>query len=611
MISLEAVIEQQYPGLQQRKPLIGKTLLQFLRYICHESEFKQFAQTYPHVEGFDFVEQVLDYFDFTFRLKDNQRVRIPAQGRVVIIANHPIGSLDGLALLKMVGEIRRDVKAVANEILYALEPLRSLLLPVDNMGRRSGKEQLRAIRNHLNNEGAIIIFPAGEVSRVGPKGIRDGRWSNGFLRFANATNSPILPVFVDGRNSVFFYALSLLVKPISTLWLIREMFKQAKNHVDINVGQIITPEQYQGLDITPKAQAKLFKNHVYRLRKKHQRRSYFAVECEAIAHPEHRQLLRAEVVQSELLGSTKDGKAIYLYSCASSSAVMREIGRLREMSFRAVKEGTGKRRDLDAFDRYYDHLVLWDDKELEIVGAYRMVRSQYALENSKHKPELYTKTLFEFAPEFDQYFSQGLELGRSFVQPKYWGKRSIDYLWQGIGAYLTKYPDLRYLYGPVSISHQYPDAAKNLLISFYRHYFGGPQNLVKAIMPYDAPELMAVDLALEFCGNNYQQDFCQLKKILAQMGCAVPTLYKQYTEFCEDQGAHFLAFNVDRDFADCVDGLILVDLYRTKEDRRNRYMSALTKSLSATEQFGSEKSTTVTIPIQPSERNSYSPNEAA
>ena len=149
-----------------------------LRYICHEREFKQFAQTYPHLEGFDFVEQVLNYFDFTFRLKDNQRERIPPQGRVVIIANHPIGSLDGLALLKMVGEVRKDVKAVANEILYSLEPLRSLLLPVDNMGRRTAKEQLRAIRNHLSSEGAIIIFPAGEVSRVGPKGIRDGHWSN-------------------------------------------------------------------------------------------------------------------------------------------------------------------------------------------------------------------------------------------------------------------------------------------------------------------------------------------------------------------------------------------------------------------------------------------------
>ena len=571
MLSIESVIEQRFPGFTQRRPLLGKTLLRFLRFLCHESEFKQFAEHYPHLEGFDFVEQVLEYFDFSYRVKASEIERIPTHGRVVIIANHPIGSLDGLALLKMVGEIRPDVKAVANEILSALDPLQSLLLPVDNMTGRSGKDQLLAIHNHLQGEGAIIIFPAGEVSRMSPKGIRDGRWNNGFLRFATKQKAPILPMFVDGRNSIFFYSLSFFAKPISTLWLIREMFKQAKNHVDISVGHMVYPEQYQGLNLKPDAVAKLFKKHVYRLPKKNRRQVGFNPEAEAIAHPENRQLLKKEIKQCEHLGATADGKEIYLYRYQTNSVVMREIGRLRELTFRAVKEGTGRRRDTDLYDQYYDHVVLWDDQELEIVGAYRMVRSTEALAQGGEAP-MYTQTLFDYSDDFKPYFERGLELGRSFVQPRFWGKRSLDYLWHGIGAYLNKYPELRYLFGPVSISHDYAEEAKDLLICFYSVHFGSDRELATAKNPYLINSSDKLSMAAMFSGEDYAGEFRELKKSLSDRGYAVPTLYKQYTELCEPGGAEFAAFNVDRDFADCVDGLILVDMDLVKPEKRKRYM---------------------------------------
>ncbi|WP_101756770.1 lysophospholipid acyltransferase family protein [Oceanicoccus sp. KOV_DT_Chl] len=572
MISIESVLEQKLPGLSERQPLLGKTLLKFMRYLFHEREFQQFGETYPHVEGFDFVEQALAYFDFSYRVKASEQERIPTHGRVVIVANHPIGSLDGLALLKMIGEIRPDVKAVANEILYALDPLRSLLLPVDNMNGRSGKVQLRAIKDHLAAEGAVIIFPAGEVSRMSPTGIKDGRWNSGFLRFAKSRQAPILPVFVDGRNSIFFYSLSILAKPISTLWLIREMFKHAKNHVDISVGHLVYPEQYQGLGLKPDAVAKLFKKNTYRLPKKNKPQLGFVTEFEAVAHPENRQLLKREIGQCELLGATADGKSIYLFHYKTSSVIMREIGRLRELTFRAVKEGTGRRRDIDIYDSYYDHLVLWDDQELEIVGAYRMAQSQQLLASQESK-KLYTQTLFNFEPGFNRYFANGLELGRSFVQPKFWGMRSLDYLWYGIGAYLKRYPDIRYLFGPVSISHDYPDKAKDLLICFYAMHFGSDEPLASAKNPYLMnSECNNLELAEMFSGDDYATEFKVLKEKLTQMDLAVPTLYKQYTELCEPGGATFSAFNVDHDFADCVDGLIVVDLTKVKANKRKRYL---------------------------------------
>jgi putative hemolysin len=574
VINIEAEISARYPTLSRRQPLLSRSLIGWLRYLCHEQEFRQFEQRYPHLAGFDFVEQVLNYFEFDYRIGERDRARIPQQGRIVIVANHPIGSLDGLALLRLVGEIRRDVKVIANDVLYAIKPLRSLLLPVDNMGQKTPKENVLAIRDHLNSDGAVIIFPAGEVSRMSPMGVRDGRWNPGFLRFAQSTNAPILPMFVDGRNSMFFYALSFLAKPISTLWLVREMFKQARRSVDVHVGYSVYPKQYQTALLPPKSKAKLFKHHVYGLARGKDRLGW-QPEAEMLATPESRQALKKEIQQCEMLGSTTDGKRIYLYRHSEDSCLMREIGRLRELTFRSVKEGTGLRRDIDAYDSYYDHVVLWDEDDLEIVGAYRMVPSARALAHGTQTPALYTQTLFDFKPEMAGILDRGLELGRSFVQPRYWGKRSLDYLWFGIGAYLRKYPDLKYMFGPVSISQSYPDAAKDMLVCFYGHYFGAGETLAEARRPYRFQAAEMYRLAESIFCEDYRRAFADLKQGLIDLGVSVPTLYKQYTELCEEGGVRFLAFNVDADFADCVDGLIVVDVDRIKASKRDRYMTPL------------------------------------
>lgn len=574
MINIEAEVTARFPRLAARQPLLSKSLIGWLRYLCHEQEFRQFEQRYPHLTGFDFVEQVLNYFEFDYRIGERDRARIPLQGRVVIVANHPIGSLDGLALLRLVGEIRRDVKVIANDVLYALKPLRSLLLPVDNMGQKTPKENVLAIREHLNNDGAVIIFPAGEVSRMSPVGVRDGRWNSGFLRFAQSTQAPILPMFVDGRNSLFFYALSFLAKPVSTLWLVREMFKQARRSVDVHVGYSVYPEQYQTPQLPLQSRAKLFKRHVYGLAKGKDRLGW-QPEVEVIAAPESRQLLKREIQSCELLGSTADGKRIHLYRHSEDSCLMREIGRLRELTFRSVKEGTGFRRDIDAYDSYYDHVVLWDEDDLEIVGAYRMVPAARALAEGKKSPALYSQTLFDFTTDMQPVLEQGLELGRSFVQPRYWGKRSLDYLWFGIGAYLRKHPELRYMFGPVSISQDYPDHAKDLLVCFYSHYFGCEQPLAQARRPYRFQGEEVCRLASQLLCDDYRSAFAEMKKALMQAGCSVPTLYKQYTELCEAGGVRFAAFNVDADFADCVDGLIVVDIDRIKPSKKERYMTPL------------------------------------
>ena len=292
---------------------------------------------------------------------------------------------------------------------------------------------------------------------------------------------------------------------------------------------------------------------------------------EALANPESRIQLSNEILLCELLGETKDNKQIYLYRYQPDSCVMREIGRLRELSFRAVDEGTGQDRDLDNYDQHYFHLVLWDNEAQEIVGAYRLREARNA-KASKTCSHLYSASLFDFSPGMNLYFERGLELGRSFIQPKYWGNRSLDYLWCGVGMFLRKYPEYRYLFGPVSLSDAYPALAKDMLIFFYQRHFKTLQSLASARQPYlIAPQSQAT-LAQQFPGVAYREEFARLKQNLAEMNLKVPPLYKQYSELCDPGGVQFAAFNIDTAFADCVDGLVVIDLARLKPARRKRYL---------------------------------------
>lgn len=563
MISVEHVISEQFPAIQNSNPLIKNSCLRFLRFLFHEQEFQGFASEYPHMVGTDFVEQVLEYLNFDFVVKDSELRNIPNTGRVVVIANHPIGSLDGLVLLKMLSKIRQDVKVVANDMLWAIKPLRSMLLPVNNMGNKTPKENMANIEQHLVGGGALLIFPAGEVSRLSPTGIKDGKWHSGFLRFAKKTQSPILPIHVDGKNSSFFYGLSMLAKPLSTMWLVHEMFKQQSKEVRVRVAPPVDFDVYANLPIEDRQKVKLFKKHVYAIRK-HKHLSEFDPKLQSIAHPEPSRLIRNELREHQRIGVTQDGKHIYCFKHQTDSAVMREVGRLRELTFRSVGEGSGKVRDIDIYDRLYDHILLWDDEEMEIVGAYRMSPTARLHQTN----ELYTQTLFSFEQLPKQVLEQGLELGRSFVQPKYWGKRSLDYLWQGIGAYLKQHPNIRYLLGAVSISNDLTGPAKASLVRFYQGYFGNKSNWVEAKLPYQpSPEL-----GVHFTGLDYASEFVELKAYLKQQGCNVPTLYKQYAELCESGGTQFLSFNRDPDFCDCIDGFVLVDIKRMKQAKKERYL---------------------------------------
>ncbi len=566
-INVEQVLVNKYPAFAQKPSPVKRSTLFCLRRLIREDEINRFLDTHQGIQGFEFIDAVLDYFNFSYALSHKEQMNIPSSGRVVIIANHPLGALDGLALLKLVGEVRRDVRIVANDLLMNFDALQNLFLPVDNLGKSTRKQNIARIVDALQNDEAVVVFPAGEVSRAGLTGIRDGKWNSGFLHFARKANAPILPVYLGGRNSPLFYGLSYLNKSASTLMLAREMFNKHSVTLPVRVGETIAFSQLDALPVSNRDKAKLLKKHLYRIARNKQ--PLFITE-KTIAHPQDRKALKQELKQAELLGETTDGKKIYLFNYQPDSAVMREIGRLREVAFRTVGEGTGEKRDLDRYDQYYRHLILWDEEDLEIAGAYRIGEGKERTQNPEQP--LYSESLFSYSDNMQQVFAEGIELGRSFVQPRYWGKRSLDYLWYGIGAYLRRHPEVRYMFGPVSLSHSYPKRARDLLVWFYRHYFPDPKALARSFSPYQLDADAEAVINSIFTGNDYREDFSRLREQLDFLGVTVPTLYKQYSELCEDGGVSFLDFGVDADFNYCIDGLVLVDTHKVKPRKRERYI---------------------------------------
>lgn len=567
MIQLEQRLQQRFPHwFRGRRALLAKPLLRGIAHWSRLDEIDAFLADNRHLRGFAFVAAAMRHLGTGYDVDARELAGVPAQGRLLVIANHPSGALDALALLDALGRVRRDVRIVANDVLSALDGLDELLLPVRILGGRPAQDSLRAIEAALARDECVVVFPAGEVSRLGPGGIRDGRWRRGFLRFARACDAPVLPVRIHARNSALFYGASALFKPAGTALLAREMFARRTRRIGLRIG---TPRRLPATG-DDAALLREIRRDLYALGSRRQRTR----ERQQVQGPEPLALaiepdaLRAGIAAMRLLGQTADGKQIRVGTLAVGSPLLHEIGRLRELTFRAVGEGTGRSLDLDAWDSWYEHIVLWDAAAGKIAGAYRIARGAPTLAAHGLRG-LYTASLFDYGETMLPRIAQGMELGRSFVVPEYWSSRSLDYLWQGIGAYLRAHPQVRYLFGAVSISAALPPAARAQIVSHYARWHGGPQGEVTARRPFAYEAAHPDDAALDA-----DTAFRVLKANLETLGAQVPTLYKQYVELCEPGGARFLAFGVDPDFSDAVDGLIEVDIACMRPKKRQRYLGA-------------------------------------
>ncbi|MEP7044623.1 MAG: lysophospholipid acyltransferase family protein [Dokdonella sp.] len=569
MISVERSFYEKFPRLAEGKArAFAQPVVEFLRRVVCEERINAILDKGAALTGFEFVELVLDELKISYSVANTDRENIPVEGRVVIVANHPLGALDALALIQLVGSVRRDVKVLANDVLMQLEPLSPLFLPLPVFGNGNALAGMREAYRALEREEAIIVFPSGEVSRMRPQGVRDLEWSSGFARLALKTAAPVLPVHIAAHNSPMFYGVSMLAKPLAALLLAREMFGAANARIGFQVGEIVTADTLSRSTRKPEQIAKHMRRHVYRLA---QRRPTVFPTSAAVAHPESPLAVRRALRDAEVLGQTNDGKQILLLDARADCPALREIGRLRELAFRRVGEGTGARRDLDAYDAYYRHLVLWDEPSLAIVGAYRLGETATIL-SERGLDGLYSASLFEYAKDALAFLPETVELGRSFVQPAYWGSRSLDYLWQGIGAYLRARPQIRYLVGPVSLSASIPAEAREWIVHYHRHYFGDSDQLARARNPFVISAAVSEAARAAWSGRSIGEGLSVLKQQLVAMNAQLPTLYRQYADLCEPAGVRFLDFGVDPAFGGCVDGLVRLDLVHLRAGKRARYV---------------------------------------
>ena len=567
-IDVEAVLLTHVPALQRYPFPLRHLLIWGLKALVNEDSINRFLQENNYRKDFDFIDQVFDELKIDYLVQHDEIRNIPATGRVLIVANHPLGGLDGLALLRLIGALRRDVLIVVNELLMNIKSLKGLFLPVDVFGQDTKKPSLSRIIDALNDEKAVIIFPSGEVSRVGVKGIRDRKWLSGFLRIAEKTSAPILPIHIRARNSMLFYLVSRLSQTLSMLMLPREM-TGFKGKINFKIGQPIVLNDIEKVPLGRCEKAQMISHH---LRRVGLGKTPIFTTFKSIINPVSPRVVRNELKTAERLGTTVDNKHILMIDYNEDSFVMDEIGRLREMTFRSIGEGTGRSKDIDRYDHYYRHLVLWDDEKLEIAGAYRL--GEIWRWQDQPIGELYSSTLFSYQPAMQPYVKGGLELGRSFVQPQYWGMRSLDYLWQGIGSYLAAHQQVQYLFGPVSLSSSLPKTARDMLAYFYTIHFPDLDRLAVATHPYLIDPATNAHLHKNMPGKNFDADKEWLCEQLGFMGLKIPCLFKQYAEVCMVGGVRFCGFSVDPAFNHCVDGLVMVDLNYLKPKKRARYICA-------------------------------------
>lgn len=574
-IDLKMIIESTRPDYFKRFPgIFSKFILSFLERLLYVREINHILSAHQDKNGFEFIEELFEHLDFSYYLSGKDRLKIPSEGKLICVANHPLGALDGLSILKAIGEVRRDVRIVVDNILLNIENVKDLLLPYSFSSSDPNKIKVQGVKEALMNEQAIIMFPSPEVSRLGWNGIRDFHWQKGPVYFARKYQAPILPIYVKGYNSLPFYLTSWINKGYSSLLLVHEVFAKRGKAITLKIGDPIPVTPFKTEVVNPKAQTRLLKKHVYQLAKN--KKGIYKTE-KTIIHPVDRMTLKNELAQARLLTQISDGKRLYQVDFSTGAHIVKEISRLRELTFRKVGEGTGKKSDFDAYDRYYKHIVLWDNEALEIIGSYRLGVGQEIIQNHGTRG-FYNASLFHFSKEFEPYLQASVELGRSFIQQKYWRTNALDNLWLGLAQYISQFTSARYLFGAVSISNSYSEYAKALIVFFYKKWFGDPNNqYVSHKNKYIISKNLDREIAQILNEDNFDKDFRNLKLMLKNYGYTVPILFRRYSELCEPGGVKFLDFGVDTDFSDVVDGFIFLDLEKLDPKKRERYFQAAVK----------------------------------
>ncbi len=542
-------------------------------------------------EAEGFFSRVLGVMGLRYQVQGNEE--IPDDGPLIIVANHPFGAPEAIALADWLVKSRPDLKILANHLLGTYPALARWVIPVDPFGLQSSAARnlgpLKAALRHLRGNGALLIFPAGEVSAFHPNSgaVTDKKWTSHLGTLVRASGAQVLPVFFPGSNSKVFHALGMVHPVLRTALLPREFLRWRGKEITMRVGRPIDSKKLlASADDAALTRALRMRVELLGVDERHAPGAAPTSAPRFPWHPLPRALSTPEkiaaAIEPELLATevnalnpgsllaTQGGLEVHVARAQEIPQLLREIGRLREETFRAVGEGTGKALDLDDYDADYLHLFLWNPASREVAGAYRIGLTDEILAN-KGARGLYTTSLFRFAPGFFRRLGPAMELGRSFVTAAYQRKPySLFLLWKGIGTVAARNPRYRLLFGPVSISNDYKQVSKDLMVQFLRSHHGEQKisRWIAARHPFRPAR------QFQRHGRQYAKGFGSIEEVSAAVaeleadGKGVPVLLRQYIRL----NAALLKFNIDPDFSNAIDGLVLVDLLRSSPKLLARYM---------------------------------------
>jgi len=546
------------------------------------------VQRYP--EGFG-LENLLAAMRAELRVNAADTARIPVTGPVVVVANHPFGMLDGAMLAVLLTRVRPDVKLMTNYLLRDVPELARHCIFVDPFQSSrtirpnsidTNRRALREALAWLENGGMLAIFPAGEVSHWQfPQGqISDPAWNDTAARLIRRTGAAALPIYFCGRNSVSFHLFGTIHARLRTAFLLQEFLQQEGRAVEVRVGSEIPADSLAGMADDGEAIEYLrWRTYLLARRSPPEKSWPIAVRSnisakvqEPVAQAEPAQLLAAELnaLAPERCLVESGDLAVYLAKANETPRMLQELGRLREVTFRGAGEGTGKSCDLDRFDRYYWHVLLWHKTKQELVGAYRAGNTAEIL--AEHGVNgLYTSTLFRYDARVFEKIGPALELGRSFVRPEYQRQYApLLLLWKGIARLLATQADTAVLFGAVSISNDYCKASREMIYRFFEARMREDElaGLIEPRRPFRPARLRPWDCRAMCRALRGLEELSQPITDVETDGKGLPILLRHYAKI----GGKLLGFNVDRKFSNVLDGLVVVDLRKTEPAALERYM---------------------------------------
>ncbi len=553
---------------------LGTFMGWILMKITQISTINAFYEKHEHLDGMDFLDAILEHYEIKFEIPEEDIKRLPKEGAYITISNHPLGGIDGILLLKLLLQHREDFKIIANFLLHRVAPLAPYILPVNPFeNHKDAKSSIAGFKsawNHLSKGHPLGIFPAGEVSTYkDDKLIVDRPWEEAALKLIRKAEVPVVPIYFHAKNSKLFYRLSRINDIFRTAKLPSELTTQRNRAIKVRIGQPISVASQKEQE-TLEEFTDMLRRKTYILANAYEKERLIDQIPGSLKIPKSPRKIatavRKEVIQGEIeklrekdcrLLQSKNYE-VFLAQKKDMPFILNEIGRQREVTFRAIGEGTNKAIDLDRFDDYYHHLFLWDDQEKCIVGAYRMgmgsqIFEQFGIDG------FYLQDLFGFEPELYGMMRQSIEMGRAYIVKEYQQKpMPLFLLWKGIVHTTLRFPEHKYLIGGVSISNQFSNFSKSLMIEFMKSNYWDPY-VAQYIHPKKEFKVKLKDADKEFVFDETEADLNKFDRLIEEVepgSLRLPVLIKKYIK----QNAKVVAFNVDPLFNNAVDGLMYIKI---------------------------------------------------